>query len=74
MEITREDYIKGSEKTRKEIQRFLRGPGAAKVHRIQSPEEVIDMLDAARLEYRKRNANRMLKVKGYNKRTGGEVV
>ena len=44
LEITREDYIKGGEKTEEEIERFLRGHGASKVHRIVNPEAVIAML------------------------------
>ena len=60
MEITREDYIKGNEKTRKEIQRFIRGKGASRIHMITNPEEVIQMLEKARIEHKKKMAQLIL--------------
>ena len=56
LEVTRIDYIKGNNKTQKEIESFLRGKGAAKVHMIQDPEAVIAMLKKASIQHRKRMA------------------
>lgn len=60
MEITREDYMDGETKTEAEIERFLRGHGAARVHRLENPEAVIRMLKKAKIEYRKKRAQSLM--------------
>ena len=62
MKLTREDYIKDP-KLQPEIERFLRGKGASRVHRIADPEKVIRKLKKAALAYKKRKAQQAL-VKG----------
>ena len=44
LELARKDYILGGEEAEEDIERFIRGRGASKVHRISNPEEVIRSL------------------------------
>lgn len=60
MEVNREDYIKGSDETRNEIRRFIRDRRSGRMHQIGDPEGVIRMLDAARTEYLKQRAKRLM--------------
>lgn len=60
LELTREDYITGKEKTCEEIERFIRGRGASRLHRLGDPEGTIRMLKQAKLERKKKNAQAMI--------------
>ena len=60
LEMARTDYIEGTEMQRREIQRFLRGRGAARLHQLANPEAVIAMLDEARADYVRKKAQRAL--------------
>jgi len=64
MEITRDDYIKGTPVMQDQMDRFFRGKGAGKVHMISDPEGVIRMLRAASVEYKKKKAQKKM-VKGW---------
>ena len=44
LDIAREDFIKGGEVTMAEVERFLRGRGASRLHRINNPDEVLKAL------------------------------
>lgn len=70
MKITREDYINTSKlgtdessKLHKEIERWIRGKGASRLHMIADPEKVIRELKKAELAEKKRKAQLRL-VKG----------
>lgn len=56
LEVTRQDYIKGTNVTVAECERFIRGKGASRLHGIADPEGVIQMLQKARIEYKKKRA------------------
>ena len=62
MEITHDDYKKSKPGglTEKEIERFIRGRGASRIHGIANPEAVIKMLRDSRTEYRKKKAQQSL--------------
>jgi hypothetical protein len=60
LEISREDYIYGRETTQKEIERFLRGRGASRLHMISNPEAVIRHLKKEAFEWKKRTAMRKM--------------
>ena len=51
LEVTRDDYMHGGEVTTREIERFLRGKGAAKLHMISNPETVIKALQKQKKMY-----------------------
>jgi hypothetical protein len=63
LEIARDDYIKGPDQMGAQVERFIRGRGASKLHQIANPDEVIEMLRADRLEYRKKKAREAM-IKG----------
>ena len=60
LEVSREDYIYGRETTQKEIERFLRGRGASRLHMISNPEAVIKHLKKEAFEWKKRTAMRKM--------------
>lgn len=64
MEITRDDYLKGTPVMQDQIDRFIRGKGAGRVHMISDPEGVIRMLRMASVEYKKKRAQKKM-VKGW---------
>ena len=60
MELNREDYIRGGEKDREEVERFLRGHGASKVHMVKDPERVIRRLRREAADYQRIRARRAM--------------
>ena len=54
LQMTREDYIRATDRMQDEMDRFFRGKGAAKIHRISEPDVVIRFLRNEAAEYRKR--------------------
>lgn len=54
LELTRQDYIEGTTHERERIEKFIRGHGAARLHRIEDPEAVIAHLSKEAAEYDKR--------------------
>ena len=61
LEMTRDDYIEGNDKTQAQIERFIRGKGASKVHMLDDPEGVIENLKRASAEYRKKQEEKQEK-------------
>ena len=57
LETCREDYIMGGEKTEEKIERFLKGRGASRVHRISNPEAVIRKLKKDKEKYWEEHQN-----------------
>ena len=53
LEMTHDDYVKGTDTAGKEIERFIRGRGASSLHQIQEPGKVIQKLRDERDEYRR---------------------
>lgn len=54
LDVTRDDYISGDEVTQRQIERFIRGKGASKIHMISEPDVAIKKLRSAADEYRRR--------------------
>jgi hypothetical protein len=59
LEVTRDDYMHGGEVITREVERFLRGTGASRLHMIHDPETVIKALQKAKKQYWARRVSYM---------------
>ena len=55
LDVARDDYICGDEDTQHQIERFIRGKGASKIHMISEPDQVIRKLRIEADEHKKRH-------------------
>ena len=60
MQINHDDYVMGDQKDREEVELFLRGHGASKVHMVKDPERVIRRLRKEATDYRKFRARKIM--------------